>query len=213
MTPAGRETTTRTRRRTPPRACCRACRPRASPPGSAPTATRSDPTSPCCSRSRRKRRRRRRAPSTACSRPTPGPTRLAPRLGRLLDRSNDGLSRLRISARRGELDRLARQAKPLRRLAARAADVHRRPGTAGVKKVFGVTLGILTAMGGFVDIGDIVANSDDRRALRHVAGVGGAARRRRHHRVRRDGGPGGAASPSAPRSTSCASGSARAPGW
>ena len=39
------------------------------------------------------------------------------RLGRLLDRSNDGLSRLRISARRGELDRLARQAKQLRRLA------------------------------------------------------------------------------------------------
>jgi manganese transport protein len=29
-----------------------------------------------------------------------------------------------------------------------------------VKKVFGVTLGILTAMGGFVDIGDIVANSE-----------------------------------------------------
>jgi Mn2+/Fe2+ NRAMP family transporter len=28
-----------------------------------------------------------------------------------------------------------------------------------VKKVFGVTLGILTAMGGFVDIGDLVANS------------------------------------------------------
>jgi Mn2+/Fe2+ NRAMP family transporter len=29
-----------------------------------------------------------------------------------------------------------------------------------VKKVFGVTLGILTAMGGFVDIGDLVANSE-----------------------------------------------------
>jgi Mn2+/Fe2+ NRAMP family transporter len=29
-----------------------------------------------------------------------------------------------------------------------------------VKKIFGVTLGILTAMGGFVDIGDIVANSE-----------------------------------------------------
>src|SRR3954451_14216454 len=28
-----------------------------------------------------------------------------------------------------------------------------------MKKVFGVTLGILTAMGGFVDIGDLVANS------------------------------------------------------
>jgi hypothetical protein len=40
------------------------------------------------------------------------------RLGRLLDRSNDVLSRLRISARRGQLDRLERQAAPLRRLAA-----------------------------------------------------------------------------------------------
>src|SRR5258705_486975 len=29
-----------------------------------------------------------------------------------------------------------------------------------MKKVFGVTLGVLTAMGGFVDIGDIVANSE-----------------------------------------------------
>jgi manganese transport protein len=29
-----------------------------------------------------------------------------------------------------------------------------------MKKVFGITLGILTAMGGFVDIGDIVANSE-----------------------------------------------------
>ncbi|HEY3671674.1 MAG TPA: divalent metal cation transporter [Acidimicrobiia bacterium] len=29
-----------------------------------------------------------------------------------------------------------------------------------MKKVFGVTLGILTAMGGFVDIGDLVANSE-----------------------------------------------------
>jgi manganese transport protein len=29
-----------------------------------------------------------------------------------------------------------------------------------VKKIFGVTLGILTAMGGFVDIGDLVANSE-----------------------------------------------------
>jgi Mn2+/Fe2+ NRAMP family transporter len=29
-----------------------------------------------------------------------------------------------------------------------------------VKKVFGITLGVLTAMGGFVDIGDIVANAE-----------------------------------------------------
>jgi hypothetical protein len=29
-----------------------------------------------------------------------------------------------------------------------------------VRKVFGITLGVLTAMGGFVDIGDIVANAE-----------------------------------------------------
>jgi hypothetical protein len=39
------------------------------------------------------------------------------RLGRLLDRSSELVSRLRITARRGELDRLARQARPLRPLA------------------------------------------------------------------------------------------------
>ena len=39
------------------------------------------------------------------------------RLGRLLDRSNEGLSRLRITARRGELGRLARQAEALRPVA------------------------------------------------------------------------------------------------
>jgi hypothetical protein len=39
------------------------------------------------------------------------------RLGRLLDRSNDALSRLRITARRGELDALARQAEVLQPLA------------------------------------------------------------------------------------------------
>ena len=41
------------------------------------------------------------------------------RLGRILNRSNDVLSRLRISARRGELDRLERQARPLRTIAQR----------------------------------------------------------------------------------------------
>ena len=40
------------------------------------------------------------------------------RLGRLLDRSNELVSRLRITARRGELERLERQAQPLRPLAA-----------------------------------------------------------------------------------------------
>ena len=70
-------------------------------------------------------------------------------------------SRLRITARRGELDRLASQARPLRPLARAARVLHRRSRTGTrVKKIFGVTLGILTAMGGFVDIGDIVANSE-----------------------------------------------------
>jgi hypothetical protein len=40
------------------------------------------------------------------------------RLGRLLTRSADAVSTLRITARRGELDRLQREARPLRRLAA-----------------------------------------------------------------------------------------------
>jgi hypothetical protein len=40
------------------------------------------------------------------------------RLGRLLTRSGDAVAQLRITARRGELDRLQRQARPLRRLAA-----------------------------------------------------------------------------------------------
>jgi hypothetical protein len=39
------------------------------------------------------------------------------RLGRLLDRSSQVVSRLRITARRGELDRLERQARPLRGVA------------------------------------------------------------------------------------------------
>jgi hypothetical protein len=41
------------------------------------------------------------------------------RLGRLLVRSSDVVSQLRITARRGELDRLEHQAQPLHRLAAR----------------------------------------------------------------------------------------------
>jgi hypothetical protein len=38
-------------------------------------------------------------------------------LGRILDRANDAVSQLRINARRGELDRLEREARPLRALA------------------------------------------------------------------------------------------------
>jgi hypothetical protein len=40
------------------------------------------------------------------------------RLSSLLNRSGDTVSRIRIAARRGELDRLEREARPLRRIAA-----------------------------------------------------------------------------------------------
>jgi hypothetical protein len=43
--------------------------------------------------------------------------RVRARLGKLLTRSDDAVSRLRITARRGEIDRLEREARPLRRLA------------------------------------------------------------------------------------------------
>ena len=38
-------------------------------------------------------------------------------LGEILNRANDGVSQLRINARRGELDRLQREARPLRQIA------------------------------------------------------------------------------------------------
>jgi hypothetical protein len=38
-------------------------------------------------------------------------------LGRILDRADDAVSRLRITARRSELDRLQREARPLRQIA------------------------------------------------------------------------------------------------
>ena len=50
------------------------------------------------------------------------------RLGHLLDRSVDTLSQLRIAARRGELDQLAREARPLRALAADLQDFIDDPG-------------------------------------------------------------------------------------
>jgi len=50
------------------------------------------------------------------------------RLGRMLDRSNDLLSRLRISARRGEIDVLHRQAEPLRGVARRLQTFIEHPG-------------------------------------------------------------------------------------
>ena len=105
---------------------------------------------------------------------------------------------------------LARQAKPLRPTRRAAADRSSTTRDRDVKKIFGVTLGILTAMGGFVDIGDLVANSETGArfgmslAWAVLLGVVGivvyaemAGRVGERHR-------------SAPRSTSCASGSARA---
>jgi hypothetical protein len=60
--------------------------------------------------------------------PDPRSDAVRDRLGRLLDRSADTLSRLRITARRGELDRLAREARPLRALAAELQDFIDDPG-------------------------------------------------------------------------------------
>jgi hypothetical protein len=53
------------------------------------------------------------------------------RLGTLLDRASNAVARLRISARRGELDRLERQARPLERLATRLQHFIDHPGQAG----------------------------------------------------------------------------------
>jgi hypothetical protein len=50
------------------------------------------------------------------------------RLGTLLNRSSDAVARLRITARRGELDRLERQARPLQRLARKLRTFIEHPG-------------------------------------------------------------------------------------
>jgi hypothetical protein len=50
------------------------------------------------------------------------------RLGALLTRSSDAVARLRITARRGELERLEREARPLQRLAARLQTFIDHPG-------------------------------------------------------------------------------------
>ena len=54
--------------------------------------------------------------------------RVRARLDELLTRANDAVARLRISARRGELDRLERQARPLRGLASELRDFIEDPG-------------------------------------------------------------------------------------
>ena len=59
-----------------------------------------------------------------------------------------------------------------------------------MKKIFAVALGILTAIGGFVDIGDLVTNAVVGVTLRPGARLGRRRRRGRHLPVRRDGRPG-----------------------
>jgi hypothetical protein len=53
------------------------------------------------------------------------------RLGVLLNRASDGVARLRITARRGQLDRLERQARPLEHLATRLQRFIEDPGQVG----------------------------------------------------------------------------------
>lgn len=89
------------------------------------------------------------------------PSESSDQLGKQLDDDmttvTTTISALLTDVRRGQLSDLVQTAKPLR-------DVS--PGLRGssrsserpVKKLFGVALGILTDIGGFVDIGDLVAN-------------------------------------------------------
>ena len=82
-----------------------------------------------------------------------------------------------------------------------------------MKRLFAVALGILTAIGGFVDIGDLVTNAlvgaRFGMSLAWVVVVGVA----RHLRVRRDERPGRRGQRPRRRSTWSASGSARGSGW
>ena len=75
----------------------------------------------------------------------------------MLDDALGHVTEVRVAARRGELAGLGRVAEPL----AHDAEVLRKfiEGRR-VKKFLEITLGILTAIGGFVDIGDLVANAE-----------------------------------------------------
>ena len=106
-------------------------------------------------------------PSVRSSRRTNELTRLQAELDDLLHTAETHTGTVRVALRRSEnpttddLDALTATRAP--------AHLH---GAQRMKKIFGITLGILTAIGGFVDIGDLVANAADRRPLRHVAGLG-----------------------------------------
>ena len=55
-----------------------------------------------------------------------------------------------------------------------------------MSKVFGLALGILAAIGGFVDIGDLVFNTAAGATFGYQLAVGDPDRRRRDHRLLRD---------------------------
>ena len=102
--------------------------------------------------------------------------------------TRDRRRRLACASRRGAASSIASRAEPRHSGRSPASSpLHREP--TDVKKILGVTLGILTAIGGFVDIGDIVANSATGARFGMSLAWAVVARRRRHHRVRRDGGP------------------------
>ena len=90
---------------------------------------------------------------------------------------------VRVSLDRSDVDGTR---TALRELRAACTALEKTCGGARVKRFFGVSLGILTAIGGFVDIGDLVANSAVGARfgmpLAWVVVVG----RRRHLRVRGD---------------------------
>ena len=114
---------------------------------------------------------------------------------------------VRVAARRGQLDELDDGRRPARRTTPPPCATSSR--RHAVKKVLAVILGILTAIGGFVDMGDLVANAETGARFRHEPGVGRARRRARHHRLRRDGRAGRRDLAAGRCSTSCASGSGR----
>jgi hypothetical protein len=59
-----------------------------------------------------------------------------------------------------------------------------------VKNIFAVALGVLTAIGGFLDIGDLVTTAVVGSRFRHRVGLGHPRRRAGHLPVRPDGRPG-----------------------
>ena len=87
-------------------------------------------------------------------------------LGPLLDAARDHIAAVRITVRRGDLADAAEVAAPLPSTPPSSRRSSRHTGEQPtMKKLLGVFLGVLSAIGGFVDIGDLVANAADRRPL------------------------------------------------